>query len=628
MSCKCSLSNSLRFGRTQVLTIDQGQFSLSLVSLSNAQCQFTCILLDSSQFGCTQALTNDLSSLIPSSIARRQFPSPAAHLTTYRCEQPLDFPNINILVSPTEKSVQSINSGCCNLRIRNWLSSLWLSLPRPFKDSDFIDKVQIHSFLGFLFRHCLLQASCIASSYCMENCSPHRRCVILDLQLHWHLILRHDFKALNVRCGRKILPHRAEDLWLIIGFHLRLRWIKPKSCQLLINIILRSWLHLQKRTGRGLYTLFGGAVESESVCSTPVSHKKPRRCVGGGCLSKTLLYSQISDYLVPGSTDAGRLEDSVFRYVAYVDDVELLKYSSSQFVHTIVPLVDLFAFLTVTTARKIAAIHKISAGSRCTVAQLMMFTEYHSCFRCHTFFMVFSIEPNPTKLTARRVEKCRAKTGPRKDPHPADCPQKVEFPPPPADYNLTHTILSNVCSKMKPENLEEAGCAVCGELRPVGRLSHLKGIRNLLSVVEARGVTWMERKSMACPVREYLGPVLDHSCSQVCDICRSDIWKGKVPRLALANNLWIRKVPEFLQNLRYIEKILVARVRHTCAYVKVASGMRKMMANIIAFESPTQKIYTVLPPPRDDIDDVLAILFTGPSKPTPEDFAQTPFLVR
>ena len=86
--------------------------------------------------------------------------------------------------------------------------------------------------------------------------------------------------------------------------------------------------------------------------------------------------------------------------------------------------------------------------------------------------------------------------------------------------------------------------------------------------------------------------------------------------------------PEVLKNLRYVEKILVARDRHTCAYVKVASGMRKMKVNVVAFESPTPKIYFVLPPPCDDIDDVLAILFTGPSKPTLEDFAWTPFLVR
>ena len=36
----------------------------------------------------------------------------------------------------------------------------------------------------------------------------------------------------------------------------------------------------------------------------------------------------------------------------------------------------------------------------------------------------------------------------------------------------------------------------------------------------------------------------------------------------------------------------------------------------------------MLPPPCEDIEEVLAILFTGPSKPTPEDFARTPFLVR
>jgi hypothetical protein len=149
----------------------------------------------------------------------------------------------------------------------------------------------------------------------------------------------------------------------------------------------------------------------------------------------------------------------------------------------------------------------------------------------HLFFTVFSIELNPGKLTARRVAKCKAKTGPQ------NLPRTNEFPPHQADYNLTHTILSNICSKMKPENLEEAGCAVCGELYPVGKLSRPKGIKNLLSIVETQGVTRMERKSMASPIKEYPRPVLDHSCPQVCDICRSNIWKGKVPCLALANNL-------------------------------------------------------------------------------------------
>ena len=97
--------------------------------------------------------------------------------------------------------------------------------------------------------------------------------------------------------------------------------------------------------------------------------------------------------------------------------------------------------------------------------------------------------------------------------------------------------------------------------------------------------------------------------------------------MALANNLWIGKVPDELKNLRFVEKLLIARVQHTCSYVKVASRMCKMKANIIAFESPMSKIYNILPPPGDDMDDVLAILFTGPCKPTSNNLKRTPFLV-
>ena len=146
--------------------------------------------------------------------------------------------------------------------------------------------------------------------------------------------------------------------------------------------------------------------------------------------------------------------------------------------------------------------------------------------------------------------------------------------------------------------------------------------------LSSSGVTRIERKDASSPVREYTGPVLDYLCSHVCDNCRHIIRKGKVPRLALANGLWLGKVPDELNSLRFVEKLLIAKVRHTCSYVKVASGMRKMKANIIAFESPVPKIYNILPPPREDMDDVLAILFTGPCKPTQDDLNRTPFLVR
>ena len=50
-----------------------------------------------------------------------------------------------------------------------------------------------------------------------------------------------------------------------------------------------------------------------------------------------------------------------------------------------------------------------------------------------------------------------------------------------------------------------------------------------------------------------------------------------------------------------------------------------MASYVIAFESPVPKIYQKLPPPIEDLDEVLAILFTGPCAP---EFQRTPLLVR
>ena len=55
--------------------------------------------------------------------------------------------------------------------------------------------------------------------------------------------------------------------------------------------------------------------------------------------------------------------------------------------------------------------------------------------------------------------------------------------------------------------------------------------------------------------------------------------------------------------------------------------MHKMKANAIAFENPTPKIYKALPPSINELDDVLAFIFTGPCKPTEKELKRTPLLV-
>jgi hypothetical protein len=53
-----------------------------------------------------------------------------------------------------------------------------------------------------------------------------------------------------------------------------------------------------------------------------------------------------------------------------------------------------------------------------------------------------------------------------------------------------------------------------------------------------------------------------------------------------------------------------------------------MNANAIMFAQPTLKVYMKLPPSREEISEVLAIVFTGGCEPSDEDFARTPLLVR
>ena len=134
---------------------------------------------------------------------------------------------------------------------------------------------------------------------------------------------------------------------------------------------------------------------------------------------------------------------------------------------------------------------------------------------------------------------------------------------------------------------------------------------------------------MEQPVRKFKGPVLDYSCSRVCEGCRWLLQEEKVPCDALANGLWLGAVPDELLCLSFVKKMLVACVRVNSCFVRVASsGLRKMASHVIASESPVPKIYHHLPPPVEELDEVLAILFTGPCKPTEKEFQHTPLLVR
>ena len=52
-----------------------------------------------------------------------------------------------------------------------------------------------------------------------------------------------------------------------------------------------------------------------------------------------------------------------------------------------------------------------------------------------------------------------------------------------------------------------------------------------------------------------------------------------------------------------------------------------MIANAVMFEHPMQKIYSALTPPIEEMDELLAFIFTCPCQPSDDDLCRTALLV-
>jgi hypothetical protein len=445
----------------------------------------------------------------------------------------------------------------------------------------------------------------------------HSRAILLQVMSRRSLFRSHDFAAYLCKMRHKLLyspPH-------VLRNSIRL-WFVKRVC------LPPRAFYLQKYClshGLRLPSKMQHISNAQLFMAAPAHHLSSPAPRGGGP-TRVLNWTAVKPYALskPHTTDS----QSRLRYIAHVEGEGLTAYPPDFFVHSRIPLSILSHMLSITVAKKIALIHGVAAGSRCTVAQLRSCMQNHECKKCSTHITVFAVEKSAAKQNIDRVTKSKAKATELRKGNKNAMDGDTVFPTEPASTQLEHDIIRDACRRMEPSNLEEIGCAVCGELKPRKDASRLKSVKKILKVLETSGVTRQERSTSASPIKEFKGPVLDYSCSAICNDCRGCVRRGRILRLALANGLWIGKVPDVLKELSFVEKLLVARVRHTCAFVKVASGMRKMKANIVAFESPVPKIYNMLPPPREDLDEALAILFTGPCKPTAEDFARTPFLVR
>ena len=394
----------------------------------------------------------------------------------------------------------------------------------------------------------------------------------------------------------------------------------------------------------------------------------------GGHRTRAITYEILAPYINNSLLQVMNYSDSMFYSIDHVNVNDLQQFMDVCYLVIDIPLGIIMPFLPLVTGSRIAALHGMRV-SQPTIPLLQSLFNGHTCEgHCAEYQTVLSIDQKRYKLKLKKREQARKRMKMLREKvnidtlvnNEASVPEtsmagmdgeiqvmkKINtlniscglernalsmdgnsdekflnvFPPKPLDKGIAHSIIKSTCDAMDPRQFEEAGCAVCGQLVPKSLLSQLSAISKLLHVLASPGVSRKERQTDLDKICEH-PIVLDDSCDQVCNSCSASIHNNKIPKYALAQGLWLGKVPEELSSLRFVERMLIACVRHSSCCVRIASGMHKMKANVIAFKSPIPKVYDILPPPKAEIQEVLAIMFTGPFEPATSDFKRTPFLV-
>jgi hypothetical protein len=378
-------------------------------------------------------------------------------------------------------------------------------------------------------------------------------------------------------------------------------------------------------------------------------------CFGGGKIN-TFMFDDLRQY----SVQDYHANYATFKFNSYIltVDANMLDTSENSYLIANLPLDTLLPHLSIANMRVVAASHNIFLHSKLHHKEIQSTILGHACTVCPSYVTVFEPIDTERKSQEKRfsnlkaVQKYQSQNQVKYQrthllavqKNHVNYPEKwgknnclavrkhrqkkiAEFPPCPPCPQLQQKIISDFCHDISPNEFMESGCAACGKLTPMNQLQKFSTLN--LNVLKQEGVTQKERFSMHDPIQDLScnRPVLIETLDKMCIECYESVSNGKCPPLALANGLWIGNIPAELSDLSYAEQLLIARVRHNRCIVRVSSGMHKMRANAVIFTNPTPKIYNVLPPSVDELDDILAFIYTGPCKPTKSDFERTPLLV-
>ena len=347
--------------------------------------------------------------------------------------------------------------------------------------------------------------------------------------------------------------------------------------------------------------------------------------VGGGT-SARYDFEMLQPYMVSRENELPNPEEFNYIYACHCSikkAAQIIQASGEKQIMCNVPIGSIADILTMTQANEIAKEHNLHALSHKSIAEKRIIIKSHictkSCNDCVTLFK--AVNKSRKAQSSERVKKVvsQHKVG-RKSwakqkrasvNHKYYIKNNTQFPPSPPSNRLMHKIISGFCEDTHPRKFEEAGCAICGQLVTMSGLTNLADIKCSLDPLVRSGVTRLPRTSADDPIEELQGPIIDSNCQHACHECIRYLEKKVIPPTALANGLWVGQIPKELSDLTFVERLLVSHVRSNRCIVHVLKGGWKMRANAIMFPTPIPKICNILPPPIEELDEVIAFMFTG-----------------
>jgi hypothetical protein len=120
-----------------------------------------------------------------------------------------------------------------------------------------------------------------------------------------------------------------------------------------------------------------------------------------------------------------------------------------------------------------------------------------------------------------------------------------------------------------------------------------------------------------------------HVCTECWDSLNDHGGNGRMPKVALANNLFRGPVPKELEGLTLAEQILISRYRTRVYLIKLvadggkgdpATRQTALKGSVCSFEQHVDKAINLLPSSPDTLVDQVAVLFVGVTKPKAADF--------